>query len=247
MGFDGFDCRLRVFIQKQLQRKISLSGFREKIDFMKQKIGLIWLIWFGALTAIQAQVVYPEGTISDSSAIDSAALIRVKPVNVKTDVMVLHTGEKLYVDVKKIQMNDLYYSFPQEMSTMQMDKRQVRKVYYKSGKVETLSHTDEKIPDVGDYRKVKVTRDKKDVEGFIEVGRFEAKAEGSRRRMSTLKSLERSAEIILRRKAALLNAHIVLIVDQQTSMAFGEIPSTILYGVAYAHEANIKQEADSTE
>jgi hypothetical protein len=203
---------------------------------------LIVLFWFASLTGSYAQVVYPEGTITDSTSIDSTALLQVKPVNVKTDIIVLHSGEKMYVDVKKIQLNDLFYTFPQEQDLMEMDKRLAKKVYYKSGKIESLSRADEEIPEVGDYRKVKITRDKKDVENFIEVGRFEAKAEGSRRRNTSLRSLERSAEIILRRKAALLNAHIVLVVDQQSSMAFGEVPSTTLTGVAYAHPANIDKQ-----
>ncbi len=206
--------------------------------------GLLFVIfWFASLTCAHAQVVYPEETITDSTSIDSTALLRVKPENVKTDIVVLHTGEKLYVDVKKIQLNDIFYTFPQEQDLQQMDKRLAKKIYYKSGKIETMSQADEEIPEVGDYRKVKVTRDKKDVERFIEVGRFDAKAEGSRRRNTSLKSLERSAEIILRRKAALLNAHIVLVVDQQSSMAFGEVPSTTLTGVAYAHPANIDKAA----
>jgi len=211
---------------------------------MKQQV--LWTLIFllTSIVNVTAQVVYPEGTIADSSTVDSTDLLRVKPVNVATDIIVLHSGEKLYVDVKKIQFNDLFYTFPKDPDILQMDKRLVKKVYYKSGKIETLSQADEEIPEVGDYRKVKVTRDRKDVEKFVEVGRFEAKAEGSRRRNTSLRSLERSAEIILRRKAALLNAHIVLVVDQQASMAFGEVPSTTLTGVAYAHPANIDKAPD---
>ncbi|MGM0550541.1 MAG: hypothetical protein ACQESW_05635 [Bacteroidota bacterium] len=209
---------------------------------MKQQVLWLLVFLFASVVNVTAQVVYPEGTITDSSTVDSSALMRVKPVNVATDIIVLHTGEKLYVDVKKIQLNDLYYTFPKHQEILEMDKRLVKKVYYKSGKIETLSQADEDIPDVGDYRKVKVTRDKKDVEKFLEVGRFDAKAEGSRRRNTSLRSLERSAEIILRRKAALLNAHIVLVIDQQSSMAFGEVPSTTLTGVAYAHPANIDKD-----
>lgn len=209
---------------------------------MKQQVLWLLVFLFASVVNVTAQVVYPEGTITDSSTVDSSALMRVKPVNVATDIIVLHTGEKLYVDVIKIQLNDLYYTFPKHQEILEMDKRLVKKVYYKSGKIETLSQADEEIPDVGDYRKVKVTRDKKDVEKFLEVGRFDAKAEGSRRRNTSLRSLERSAEIILRRKAALLNAHIVLVIDQQSSMAFGEVPSTTLTGVAYAHPANIDKD-----
>ncbi|HKK61001.1 MAG TPA: hypothetical protein VJ951_00485, partial [Bacteroidales bacterium] len=119
---------------------------------MKQQV--LWTLIFllTSIVNVTAQVVYPEGTIADSSTVDSTDLLRVKPVNVATDIIVLHSGEKLYVDVKKIQFNDLFYTFPKDPDILQMDKRLVKKVYYKSGKIETLSQADEEIPEVGDYR-----------------------------------------------------------------------------------------------
>ena len=80
-----------------------------------------------------------------------------------------------------------------------------------------------------------VTCQTQEVEGLIEVARLEAKSEGSDRGYATPKSLERTATIVLRRKAALVNANIVLITDKNVNVAFEEIPSVTLYGTAYSY------------
>lgn len=152
-----------------------------------------------------------------------------------TDIVYKHDGKKLLVDVKKIYLNDLYYSFSGETKVHKMDQRLVYKIEYKTGKIEILNENPPKVREVTDYRKVKVTKNPDDVEGLIEVAKLEAPAEGSSRRNTTLKSLERTATIVLRRKAALVNADIVLITDKKSNVAFGELPSLILYGTAYSY------------
>jgi hypothetical protein len=111
----------------------------------------------------------------------------------------------------------------------------VYKIEYKSGEIEVLNEEPQKVRNINDYRKVKVTYNPDDVDGMVEVAKLEAKAEGSDRSYSTAKTLERSAIIILRRKAALVNAEMVLITDKKVHVAFGEIPFTILYGTAYSY------------
>jgi len=154
---------------------------------------------------------------------------------VVTDIIYQHDGTKLLVDVKKIYLNDLYYSFPGETKVNKMDQRLVHKIEYKTGKKEVLNETPSEVREVGDYRKVKVTKNPDDVEGLIEVAKLEAKAEGNDKGYSTPKTLERSAIIVLRRKAALVNANIVLITDKKSQVAFGEQPTVTLYGTAYSY------------
>jgi len=154
---------------------------------------------------------------------------------VVTDIIYQHDGTKLLVDVKKIYLNDLYYSFPGETKVNKMDQRLVHKIEYKTGKKEILNETPSEVREVGDYRKVKVTKNPDDVEGLIEVAKLEAKAEGNDKGYSTPKTLERSAIIVLRRKAALVNANIVLITDKKSQVAFGEQPTVTLYGTAYSY------------
>ncbi|MEA3317015.1 MAG: hypothetical protein U9R54_03575 [Bacteroidota bacterium] len=195
------------------------------------------------------QVSYPE---KDSLEINKDTLVVTDAENVSdtiskkvekkeiipenTDVIYLHSGKKRYLNVKKVYLNDLYYSLPGKTDVEKMDQRFVYKIEYKTGKVEVLNEDMPEIRKVSDWRKVKITKEENNVVGLLEVSRIEAKAEGSERGYSTPSSLERSAKIILKRKAALINAHIVLIIDKKSYFAFGEIPSVTVIGIAYRYE-----------
>ena len=185
---------------------------------------------------LNAQIIYPEET--DTLVVEKQEQEPAKKEEVKqqeTDIIYQHDGTKMFVDVKKIYLNDLYYALPGDTKVKKMDQRLVHKIEYKTGRIEVLNETAPDVREVSDYRKVKVTDDPEDVEGLIEVAKLEAKAEGSDRGYATPKSLERTATIVLRRKAALVNANIVLITEKKTNVAFGEIPAVTLYGTAYSY------------
>jgi hypothetical protein len=189
-------------------------------------------------TFLNAQVILPDKP--DSTKInqeneEEISMNDSKSNDLKTDVVYLHDKTVMQVEVKKIYQNNLYYSLPGETKVNQMDQRLVYKIEYKSGKTEIINEEPQKVRNINDYRKVKVTYNLDDVDGMVEVAKLEAKAEGSDRGYSTAKTLERTAIIILRRKAALVNAEMVLITDKKVHVAFGEIPFTILYGTAYTY------------
>jgi len=188
---------------------------------------------------VQSQVVYPSDTSITKT--ENTEVVKTEESNEevksqKTDVIYQHNGTKMLVNVKKIQMNDLFYSLPGETKVYKMDQRLVHKIEYKSGKVEVLNEKPTEIREVGDYRKIKVTYDPVDVEGLIEIAEIEARADGNESGNSTPKSLERSAIIILRRQAANINSDVILITDKKTHVAFGEIPFMILYAKAYSYK-----------
>lgn len=187
-------------------------------------------------TFLNAQVIYPDQKDStNQNQVLEKDTSKNLVTNKKSDVIYQHDGTKMFVDVKRIYLNDLYYSLPGDSRVNKMDQRLVHKIEYKSGKVEILNETAPDVREVGDYRKVKVTKNPDDVDGLIEVAKLEAKSEGSDKGYSTLKSLERTAIIVLRRKAALVNADIVLITEKKSNVAFGEIPAITLYGIAYSY------------
>ena len=196
---------------------------------------LILLSGFILVPLVEAQVIYPEG--KDTANIQQNADVNKskKEETTEHDIIYQHDGTKMFVDVKRIYLNDVYYSLPGNIKVNKMDQRLIHKIEYKTGKTEVLNETPPDVREVGDYRKVKVTEDPDEVEGLIEVAKLEAKAEGSYRGYSTPKSLERTATIVLRRKAALINASIVLITEKTTYVAFGEIPSVTLHGIGYSY------------
>lgn len=184
---------------------------------------------------LNAQVILTENAEVNKKDSTEAQVKDTTVKQVKVDTIYRHDGTIMAVDVKKIYLNDLYYSLPGEEKVNKMDQRLVHKIIYNSGKIEVLNEKTPEVREVGDYRKVKVTDNPEDVEGLIEVAKLEAVAEGSDRGYSTPKSLERTAIIVLRKKAALVNADIVLITDKKTNVAFGEIPSVTLHGTAYSY------------
>ncbi|MEA2107491.1 MAG: hypothetical protein U9P82_12380 [Bacteroidota bacterium] len=189
-------------------------------------------------TFLNAQVILPDKpdtTKINQENNEEITMRESKSDELQTDVVYLHDKTVMQVEVKKIYQNNLYYSLPGETKVNQMDQRLVYKIEYKSGKIEVLNEEPQKVRNINDYRKVKVTYNPDDVDGMVEVAKLEAKAEGSDRGYSTAKTLERTAIIVLRRKAALVNAEMVLITDKKVHVAFGEIPFTILYGTAYTY------------
>lgn len=185
--------------------------------------------------SVKAQIIYPGETDSTATKTEEALQQNDTIQKPNSDIVYRHDGTKMYVDVKKIYLNDLYYSLPGQTKVNKMDQRYVHKIEYKSGKIEILNETASTIRETNDYRKVKVTESAIDVDGLIEIAKLEARVEGSERGYSTPKTLERSATIVLRKKAASVNADIVLITDKKVSVAFGEVPSLVLYGTAYSY------------
>jgi hypothetical protein len=201
-----------------------------------KRIVIVFIVFFMVIASVDAQVIYPveTDTLKTKNELNDSINKKVDEAE-KIDILYQHNGTTTEVNFKRIYLNDLYYSLPGETKVNKIDQRLVHKIAYKNGKLEILN---EKAPDVravGDYRKVKVTKDSDEVEGLVEVARLEAKAEGNGKGNTTLKTLERTATIVLRRKAALVNADIVLITGKRSNTAFGETPSYTLLGIAYSY------------
>lgn len=94
---------------------------------------------------------------------------------------------------------------------------------------DTTNQKEEKL----DWRKVKIVNNESNVLGMKKIKEIKATTKGDGQGYRTPKSLERSARVILRKKAAQLNANYILLTDKNIVVAFGENPSATLYGIAY--------------
>jgi len=97
---------------------------------------------------------------------------------------------------------------------------------------DTTDNKEEKI----EWRKVKIVNSESNVLGMKQLEKIKATARGDGQRYRTPESIERSARVILRKKAAQLNANYILLTDKNIVVAFGENPSATLYGVAYTNK-----------
>ncbi len=165
----------------------------------------------------------------------------------RTDTVQLFDKDPMFVDVLKITYDSIIYTKPGETKLRRVGKDHVNKIIYKRGKVEILNESPPKYPERYDWRKVEILENKNKTKGLHRVKKIQAKAEGSNRGYDTPKSLEMRAKVIIRRKAANINAKFVLITGKTITIAFGEIPSATLKGIAYTDEKTEKKGKEDEE
>ncbi|MBN2520653.1 MAG: hypothetical protein JXB17_09130 [Bacteroidales bacterium] len=159
-----------------------------------------------------------ETEISDSSII--------------ADSLFLFDGSIMLVDVKKFNYKYISYTYPGKMEMFDIDRRKVYKIIYKSGLVEIINTFEKEIPDSKDWKYILITESEDEINGYTKMGKVKGVSSNSKIE-ATNEELERSAVIMLKKQAAKLEADIVLITNRSYYRAYGEIPSTILKGIAY--------------
>ncbi|MCF8335793.1 MAG: hypothetical protein K9H65_04240 [Bacteroidales bacterium] len=164
-----------------------------------------------------------------------------KTIQQRTDTLQLFGDETRYVNVMKITYNSVIYTETGKTTLKRIDKDSVHKILYNWGRVETLNESPPIIGERYDWRKVKILNNKNETDSLYRVEKIQARAEGSNRGYDTPKSLETRAKIIIKKKAANVNAKYVLITNKTVTIAFGEIPSATLEGIAYTDEKREKQ------
>ena len=142
----------------------------------------------------------------------------------------------------KITYDSIIYTEAGETKLKRLAKDKINKIIYNWGRVEILNENPPKYPGRYDWRKVQIIRNKNNTKGLFKVKKIEAKAEGSSRGYDTPKSLETRAKVILKKKAANVNAQFVLITSKTVTIAFGELPSATLKGIAYTNKKKEDQE-----
>ena len=85
------------------------------------------------------------------------------------------------------------------------------------------------------WKKVVITDDPDDVSTLFKLQEISATSHGERLN-TKIDMLEKNATIILQRKAANLNANLVLINDKKVYVAYGDLPFVTLNAIAYRRE-----------
>jgi hypothetical protein len=174
-------------------------------------------------------------SIQDSTKKKKATAKPFPKSKLGVDIMVLMTGEEKEVEIRKFSTKYIYYSSPRESSMKQVDRRLVNIIYYRSGRKEIITPKAVDIPKNSDWEKIKITEDPKEVSPLmVEIDVIEVVVEASgREQYYKPQTLENSAYIVLKKKAALLNAELVLIKKKSHSRPYGEAPSLTVEAIAY--------------
>ncbi len=153
----------------------------------------------------------------------------------KVDMIKFLDGNIIEVDVQKISEKFITYNKPGDINDIEyVDRRKVQAIHFRSGRIETMSEKSVEIRKVGSWEDVKLTDKPEDVKGMVEVKNMEVKLVAqTRHHYYKPETLESSAEIIMKKNAALENAEIVLITKRSHHRAYGDPPAVILEGIAY--------------
>ena len=165
----------------------------------------------------------------------------------KLDTVYFFEGNERYVNVKKITFDSIIYLDPESKTEKSFDKLKVHKINYSYGHHEYFNEKQKTPSRTLEWRRVKIVESKKNVLSMTRVREIEATAKGSGRGYETPKTLERKARVILRKKAARLNANYILLTKKSVSVAFGEIPSATLKGIAYTDRTTEPQQSSNRQ
>ena len=123
------------------------------------------------------------------------------------DKIIRLNGERVEVSVKKVGTEVIEFTYPNEETINEIDRKLVYQVAFASGRVERVN---ERIIIEGedDWEKVVLTENPDDVKGFKKVEDYDIKKTSGAANMAGVKA---KAEEALKREAAKDGAHIVLV------------------------------------
>ncbi len=112
-------------------------------------------------------------------------------------------------------------------------RNQVKKIVYRSGKVEVFNEPLVRMVDEETWEAVWVTEDPDDIKGLYEVDQFVSESASD---MRSIRAARRSATIRIQKRAAARGANVLLITKAEARGGFGDMPSYYMEGIGYSFE-----------
>jgi len=150
-----------------------------------------------------------------------------------TDTIYKIEGKTLPVNVMKVTENYVSFTIPGNNETFTMERKDVQKIVYKSGKIEVFNKPIFQMVSDYSWEAVWLTEDKKDVAELYKRGEISAKSPASAR---SPKAAKNSAIIRLQKKAAAVKGTVVYLTKKQATGGYGEYPGYYIEGVVYGTE-----------
>jgi hypothetical protein len=149
------------------------------------------------------------------------------------DTIVRLGGKKLPCKVLSVSSTTVLYSALDKDQSLAIDRKEVEKIIYKTGRVEVFNKPVLMMVEQGQWESILVTRDKKDIQGLYNRGVITSKSSPSNR---SKKAAKQSAIIKLQKKAANLKGTIILLTKEEAKGAYGDIPGYELEAIVYGTE-----------
>lgn len=154
---------------------------------------------------------------------------------IKNDTIFQLNNEILVCKVTNISEFEITYSYVGESLTNTVSKKQVREIHFGSGRIQKFSELII-INGEEDWEKVQLTTLQTEIVGLTKKGEVKGKAMGSA--LADMNKVKSRAEEQIKREAAKLGAHIILIqsyntTDSQPGISYGKAN---INGVAYGYK-----------
>jgi len=149
------------------------------------------------------------------------------------DTIVRLGGKKIPCKIQNVSSSTLMYSLPDKTESLAIDRKEVEKVIYRTGRVDVFNKPVLTMIQDGQWESILVTRDEKDVQGLYNRGVITAKSSPSNR---SKKAAKQSAIIKLQKKAANLGGSMILVTKEEAKGAYGDIPGYDLEAIVYGTE-----------
>jgi hypothetical protein len=157
----------------------------------------------------------------------------IAPKEEPKDTIVLISGRKMAAMVQGVSPSKVSYFPIGKKELVDMDRKQVHKILYRTGRVETFNTLAIQMVSEGDWKTVILTDNMDDVEGFFALGEVQAKSSPQSR---NTRSAQRSAEIRLKKRAVNMGGIVVLITKRESKGGYGETPTHFVSGIVYGFE-----------
>jgi len=152
------------------------------------------------------------------------------PPPVPHDTIFKLDGTLIPVDVTTVTPTYISFVFPGKAEEFTIERKEVHKIIYKTGKVDVLNQAAFTLLDESSWEAVWLTEDKKEIGDLYMLGEVEARSPSSARSPSAAK---KGAIIKLKKKAANMKGTLILVTKKQTTGGYGEYPGYFIKGIAY--------------
>jgi hypothetical protein len=195
------------------------------------------------------------GNLSADSIMSHTYLILSSQANFDSRIVkeydkILTYSHKVYiVKVQNITPSLVLFLYPCNTDLNSINRNEISQIQYADGSIDIFlpltdkSEFSNEVVDTAriiirnrrDWEKVTLTDKSEDISGMIEMGKISANFQADFVNAQN-DYLEKNAVIILRKKAANLNAPVVLLVNKNFHKAYGDPPSVELEGILYSYE-----------
>lgn len=148
---------------------------------------------------------------------------------VNNDTISKLTGERIAVKIINTGDNSVTFSYPGETMTNTISKNLIKEIKYSSGRIEKVSEIIV-INGEKDWEKVVLTEQPSDIDGLVKKGDISKSSANLGFVYTPVKKSEEKLHMQIKKEAAKLGAHVVLISPMIVSTSF------MLKGTAYGYK-----------